>query len=106
MLDWRFRQYPMPQVENVSRPAPGLRQDGGSAGAQLFPVSKQNYGIKIPLDGAIKIQILPCLIERDSPIDAHNLRSSLFHGGKQRCRICSEINHGNARWLEAQHQLT
>src|SRR5262245_50731291 len=72
-IDGRVREDAVPEVEDVSRPAGRLREDGGDALANDPRRREQRAGIEIPLDRTMRADPPPCLRERDSPVDADDV---------------------------------
>src|SRR5690348_16471519 len=71
----RFRQDSVTQVKDVPGTAASLAENSVRTRAQLFLPGKEQYGIKIALHSAVKLQAAPCLIQRKPPVHAHHLRS-------------------------------
>jgi hypothetical protein len=67
----------MAQIEDVARTSAGLGQDCGGASTQFLLPGKQNYRIKIALNGAgaRKVQALPGLVKRNAPVTFMDGRS-------------------------------
>ncbi len=71
----------MTQVEDVARFTGRLMENMANAVGNGVAISQQDSRIEITLDGSVRSDRLPCLIQVDSPIDADHVSTRI---GEQR----------------------
>ncbi len=95
MVDRRFGQDTVSQIENMARTAARLFEDRAHAVANLRDIGKQRYRVKVALHGDAGTETLPGLRQIDAPIEADYVAPGLAHQFEQIARHRAEVNHGN-----------
>ena len=68
MVDRRFRQHAVTEVEDVARSPRGAVEDVVDLEAEFTPRREQGRGVEIPLNGALVADRLPGLVEGTPPV--------------------------------------
>src|SRR5437879_3155601 len=71
-LDRRLGEHAVPEVEDVSGPPPGARQDVAHPLGERGAGREQGRGVEVPLDRP-RADPAPRLVERDAPVHADDV---------------------------------
>src|SRR5260370_33808335 len=95
MVDRRFGQDTVSQIENMARTAARLVEDRAHAAPNLPDIGKQRYRVKVALHGNAGTETLPRLRQIDAPIEADYVAPGLTHQLEQLARRRAEATHGD-----------
>ena len=90
-------QYPVSQVENVTRAPRRPIEHVQYLGLKLARWCQQSDRIEVPLDAAIG-EALPSLVERDAPVHADQVAAGFTHEIEQRSGARSKVNERGSRF--------
>src|SRR5450759_5661131 len=100
MLQWRRRQDPVPEIEDVARPAAGTAENVAGALAHKLRRPEEHRRIEVALDAAVVADPIPARVERHPPVQRYDVwsrgRYRLEHPGCVR----AEVDPGHARRAE------
>src|SRR5450759_370728 len=100
ILQWRRRQDPVPEVEDVARPAAGTAENVAGALAHQLRRPEEHRRIEVALDPAVVAHPLPARVEGHPPVERHDVgsrgRDRFEHSGG----VGAEVDPGHARRAE------
>ena len=85
----------MSDIEDVTGPSRGLREDAMHAIAKQVVRGEQSDGIEIALHRTCVIESRPCGVERNAPVQTEHVGTSGTHCRQQACRIHPEVDDGH-----------
>src|SRR5512139_1513665 len=77
MFHRRGGKDPMPEVEDVSRPAADARQHVFGLLEHALGGAEQQRRIQVALDGTVEADLLPGLVDRNPPVGADDVAAGL-----------------------------
>jgi hypothetical protein len=93
VLHRRMLQNAMAQVENVTRATARAAQNIMDALFDFRERSKEQSGIKIPLNRDIMPKSSPAIVQGNAPVQADHIPTGTLHKQKESRSICPEMDH-------------
>src|SRR5450759_1193863 len=96
ILERSRRENPVPQVEDMARPATCVAEDLAGALTHEIGGAKQHRRIQVALDATIVTNPLPADVQRYAPVERHDVRSRRRYRLEQPGGVRAEVDARHA----------